>query len=70
MFKPKLNRVAHYSCENNLMSTIDFVFIALFQHYKLYINFFRHKKELMTSPSVSWLFLATLSSTTYEGWCT
>ena len=36
MFKRKLNSIAHYSCENNLISMIDFVFMALFQHQKLY----------------------------------
>ena len=32
LFKQQLNRIAHYSCESNLMSMIDFVFMALFQH--------------------------------------
>ena len=36
MFKEKLNSCAQYSCDNNLKSVIDYVFLTYFQHYKLY----------------------------------
>ena len=36
MFKQKLDSCAEYSCDNNLKSVIDYVFLTYFQHYKLY----------------------------------
>ena len=38
VFKEKLDSCAQYSCDNNLKSVIDYVFLTYmyFQHYKLY----------------------------------
>lgn len=36
LFKEKLDSCAKYSCDNNLKSVIDYVFLTYFQHYKLY----------------------------------
>ena len=36
MFKEKLDSCAQYSCDNNLKSVIDYVFLTCFQHYKLH----------------------------------
>lgn len=36
VFKEKLDSCAQNSCDNNLKSVIDYVFLTFFQHYKLY----------------------------------
>ena len=36
LFKEKLDSCAHHSCNNNLKSVIDYIFLTYFQHYKLY----------------------------------